>query len=184
VAFWSPGRKSWLSRSERRRLIIVTCSGDFRCGECQERQTRFVRAKCRASKRFSVLTLWGFFHNSCVGPTYVLAGRFGSGMHESNVASKDDRHFSKVPGIWTKLCWAKGTFIVARKSSLAVRGCDEVCFFPHAESLCRTLVHRYPYRGASSAAAGETKSLTFDKQRGGGPASKAGIFRCSLFSPC
>jgi hypothetical protein len=58
------------------------------------------------------------------------------------VGSKEDRDFSKVLGVWTKFCFAKGTFVVARESPHAVLGCRELCILPHAQSVRLLPVNR------------------------------------------
>ncbi len=49
------------------------------------------------------------------------------------MASKEECHFTKLIGIWTKLCRAKATFIVARESPIAVFGWGEVRDSSHAQ---------------------------------------------------
>jgi hypothetical protein len=73
----------------------------------------------------------------------VLAGRFIGRMGEPDVGSKHAHHFAKVILIWTKLCWAKRTLVITRKSPLAIFGCGEVGFCPHTQSLRRSLIHRH-----------------------------------------
>jgi len=89
--------------------------------------------------RFSNSDGFSSFPSSATGPICRWRMRFMSGMREIDVGSKGDRHFPEILGIWTKLCFAKGTFIVARKSPIAVFGCAKVRFFSHTQSLRRSL---------------------------------------------
>jgi hypothetical protein len=59
------------------------------------------------------------------------------------VGNKEVYDFSNVLGIRTKFRAAKGTFVITRESPITVLGCDEVYIFPHAQSLRRTLIHRW-----------------------------------------
>jgi hypothetical protein len=76
------------------------------------------------------------------GLVRVLACRFIGTMGEPNVGSKHARHFPKAIWIWTKLRFTKGTFVIARKSPVAVFGCGEAWFCPHTQSLRRTPIYR------------------------------------------
>lgn len=76
------------------------------------------------------------------GLVRVLACRFIGTMGEPNVGSKHVRHFPKAIWIWTKLRFTKGTFVIARKSPVAVFGCGEAWFCPHTQSLRRTPIYR------------------------------------------
>jgi hypothetical protein len=62
------------------------------------------------------------------------------------MGSKEDREFSKVLGVWTtKFCFAKGTLIVTRKSSIALLACGKVCLITHAQvyaSFCESSPQR------------------------------------------
>jgi hypothetical protein len=53
-------------------------------------------------------------------------------MCELNMGSKALRQFSKTLGIWMKLCIAKRTLVVARKSPVAILGSGEVRDYFHA----------------------------------------------------
>ncbi len=56
------------------------------------------------------------------------------------MASKEERHFSKLIGIWTKLRRAKGTLVIAGESPVAVFSSCEVSDCSHARSLRSALV--------------------------------------------
>ncbi len=49
------------------------------------------------------------------------------------MATKEERHFSELIGIWTKLRCAKGTLVIAGESPVAVFGCGEVRDCSHAQ---------------------------------------------------
>ena len=72
----------------------------------------------------------------------LLAGcrRFGLEMFFPYVESKIVDYLSESLGIWTELCRAMGTLVIARESSVAILGCDEAWRLHHALSLRWTQV--------------------------------------------
>ena len=67
------------------------------------------------------------------GSVWLFAARFLGRVRLLNMASENDNHLLTIIRIWTKRRVAQRTFVVARESSLAVCGSDEMCVFSHAQ---------------------------------------------------
>lgn len=58
------------------------------------------------------------------GLVHVFSGFLVFWMGKPHVRGEHLRHFRKHIWIWAKFRFAKGAFVIARKSPLAVFGCD------------------------------------------------------------